>query len=110
MTHRSAILDPAAIGGLLRAIDSFDGQPTTRAALQLAAYLFVRPGELRHAEFARRFIHSELDAGCEDPESRSFLAGFLEDIMRRRAELLAAVLTIWRWARQNATDLDRGSY
>jgi integrase len=35
----------------LRAIDGFDGQPTTRAALRLAAYVFVRPGELRHAEW-----------------------------------------------------------
>jgi integrase len=49
--HRSAIIDPAGIGALLRAIDGFDGQPTTRAALRLAAYAFVRPGELRHAEW-----------------------------------------------------------
>jgi integrase len=51
VTHRPTILDPAAIGALLRAIDGFDGQLTTRTALQLAAYLFVRPGELRHAEW-----------------------------------------------------------
>jgi integrase len=51
VTHRSAILDPAGIGALLRAIDGFDGQPTTRAALRLMAYVFVRPGELRHAEW-----------------------------------------------------------
>jgi len=50
--HRSAIVDPTAIGALLRAIDGFDGQPTTRAALRLAALVFVRPGELRHAEWA----------------------------------------------------------
>jgi integrase len=51
VTHRAAIVEPAAIGALLRAIDGFDGQPTTRAALRLAAYVFVRPGELRHAEW-----------------------------------------------------------
>jgi integrase len=51
VTHRAAIVDPAGIGGLLRAIDGFDGQPTTHAALRLAAYVFVRPGELRHAEW-----------------------------------------------------------
>jgi integrase len=56
--HRAAIVDPAGIGALLRAIDGFDGQPTTRAALRLAAYVFVRPGELRHAEW-REF---DLDA------------------------------------------------
>ena len=51
VTHRSAIVDPLGIGALLRAIDGFDGQPTTRAALCLLAYVFVRPGELRHAEW-----------------------------------------------------------
>jgi len=35
----------------LRAVDDLDGQPTTRAALQLIALTFVRPGELRHAEW-----------------------------------------------------------
>ena len=51
VSHRPTIVDPAGIGALLRAIDGFDGQPTTRAALQLAAHVFVRPGELRHAEW-----------------------------------------------------------
>jgi integrase len=51
VNHRAAIVDPAGIGALLRAIDGFDGQPTTHAALRLAPYVFVRPGELRHAEW-----------------------------------------------------------
>lgn len=51
VTHRAAITDKKALGGLLRAIDSFDGQSTTRAALQLIAALFPRPGELRAAEW-----------------------------------------------------------
>ena len=51
VTHRAAILDPKKFGGLLRGIDSFDGQPTTIAALTLMALLFPRPGELRHAEW-----------------------------------------------------------
>jgi hypothetical protein len=49
--HRATILEPTAIGALLRAIERFDGQPTTRAALRLAPLVFVRPGELRHAEW-----------------------------------------------------------
>jgi integrase len=49
--HRATIIEPSAIGELLRAIEGFDGQPTTRAALRLAPLLFVRPGELRHAEW-----------------------------------------------------------
>lgn len=49
--HRAAIVEPKAIGGLLRAIDGYDGQRTTQAALRLMALVFVRPGELRAAEW-----------------------------------------------------------
>jgi len=49
--HRAAITEPAAFGKLLRAIDRYDGQVTTVAALQLMALLFCRPGELRKAEW-----------------------------------------------------------
>jgi hypothetical protein len=59
-------------------------------------------------DLARRFIYAEFDARCEDPESRPFAAGFLDNIMGDRAELLAAVLTIWRWGRQSYAELDRG--
>lgn len=51
VSHRAAVLDPTEFGGMLRAIDGFQGQPTTRAALQLMALLFVRPGELRFAKW-----------------------------------------------------------
>ena len=50
--HRAAIIDPNKIGILLRDIEQFDGYPTTHAALRLAPLLFVRPGELRHAEWS----------------------------------------------------------
>jgi integrase len=50
--HYSAILDPVAFGGLLRAIEGFTGQPTTKAALQLMALLACRHGELRRATWA----------------------------------------------------------
>lgn len=50
--HHAAILDPDGVGGLLRAIDGFDGLPTTKWALQLAPHVFVRPGELRMAEWS----------------------------------------------------------
>jgi integrase len=52
VTPRAAITGAHRFGGLLRAIDNFDGQPTTRAALKLMALLFPRPGELRTAEWA----------------------------------------------------------
>lgn len=47
-----AITNPAKVGELLRAIGAYDGQPTTRVALRLAPYVFLRPGELRKAEWA----------------------------------------------------------
>ena len=50
--HHAAILDPAEFGGLLRAIDSFEGQPATLWALKIAPHVFVRPGELRQAEWS----------------------------------------------------------
>lgn len=51
VTHRAAILKPAAVGALLRAIDGYTGQPSTTLALRLAPHVFVRPGELRQAEW-----------------------------------------------------------
>lgn len=55
--HLAAILEPKRVGELLRAIDGYEGQglSITRIALQLSPYVFVRPGELRRAEW------SELD-------------------------------------------------
>jgi len=50
--HHAAIIEPVGVGALLRAIDGFDGHPTTKWALQLAPHVFVRPGELRRAEWA----------------------------------------------------------
>ena len=51
-SHLAAITDPHAIGGLLRAMDAYQGSFVTRCALRLAPLLFVRPGELRQAEWA----------------------------------------------------------
>lgn len=50
--HFAAITEPRRIGELLRAIDNYAGQPSTEYALKLAPLLFVRPGELRGAEWA----------------------------------------------------------
>ena len=49
--HHAAVTDPVKIGQLLRAIEGFSGQPVTHAALKLAPLVFVRPGELRAAEW-----------------------------------------------------------
>jgi integrase len=52
ITHHASLTDPKKVGALLRAIDGFDGHPATLAALKLAALTFVRPGELRAAEWS----------------------------------------------------------
>lgn len=49
--HHASIKEPKAIGALLRAIDDYDGSPVTKCALRLAPMVFVRPGELRRAEW-----------------------------------------------------------
>jgi integrase len=49
--HHASVTDPNEVGALLRAIDGFKGTFVTRCALQLSPMLFVRPGELRHAEW-----------------------------------------------------------
>lgn len=48
----AAITDPAKAGALLRAIDGYDGSFIVKCAMRLAPLVFVRPGELRHAEWA----------------------------------------------------------
>lgn len=50
--HRAAIIEPKAFGGLLRAIATYEGAPETKAALELMALTFARPGELRTAEWS----------------------------------------------------------
>ena len=57
--HHAAIIEPKRAGELLRAMADYRGQPVTRAALQLAALVFQRPGEIRKAEWAE----FDLDAG-----------------------------------------------
>ena len=50
-THLASIIEPTAVGGLLRACDDYQGSFVTKCALRLAPLVFVRPGELRKAEW-----------------------------------------------------------
>jgi integrase len=87
VTHRATIVEPRAIGALLRAIDGFEGHASTRYALGLAPLVFVRPGELRKAEWA--------EFNLEDAEWRIAAAKMK---MRRphRVPLAPQALTILR--------------
>jgi integrase len=57
VTHMASITEPARVGEMLRAFEAFTGTFPVQCALKLAPMLFVRPGELRTAEWA----HVDLD-------------------------------------------------
>jgi integrase len=50
--HHASITDPAEVGELLRAVEGFRGTFSVLCALRLAPLVFVRPGELRKAEWS----------------------------------------------------------
>ncbi len=50
--HHASITDPKAVAQLLRAIDGYQGAFMVLCALRIAPLVFVRPGELRHAEWS----------------------------------------------------------
>ncbi|MEX2575439.1 MAG: integrase arm-type DNA-binding domain-containing protein [Halofilum sp. (in: g-proteobacteria)] len=65
--HFSAITDPDKLGGLLRAIEAFEGTPPVRGALRLAPYLLLRPGELRQMEWSELDLEGAL---CSIPAGK----------------------------------------
>ncbi len=65
-------------------------------------------GLLLSEDLARRFVVVELDAHMEDPEARSFRGDRLAETLAARATLLGALLTIWRWGRQQGDALPHG--
>ncbi len=58
--NHAAITDPKEVGELLRAIDGYEGQPSTHYALRLAPHVFVRPGELRQADWSEFDLESAI--------------------------------------------------
>lgn len=57
--HMAAVLEPLQAGALMRSIAAYEGQPVTRAALELSALLFQRPGNIR----AMAWADVDLDGG-----------------------------------------------
>ena len=69
--HYATITKPEEIGTLLRAINDYQGYFPTKCALQLAPLLFVRPGELRNAEWREiNFIKREWRIPAEKMKMR----------------------------------------
>lgn len=85
--HLAAIVDEGSVGPLLRAIDSYGGTFVVKCALRLAPLVFVRPGELRHAEW------QEIDLQCAEwliPADRMKMGlQHLVPLSRQSVELLA---------------------
>lgn len=80
--HRAAITDERQLGGLLRAIDEFDGWPTIKAALLFTALTCARPGEVRSAR------RSEIDfakAAWRIPAERSKMRRHLDVPLSQQA-------------------------
>jgi hypothetical protein len=76
--------------------------------LNASAFMILTGNGLTVSEdLARRFIAVDLDPRTENPEARPFKTNIRAEVMFRRKELLAALLTIWRWGRI-ATDTKVG--
>ena len=58
--HLAAITNSQQVGPLMRAIEGCEGHTVTKAALKLAPHVFVRPGELRHAEWTEISFENSL--------------------------------------------------
>ena len=68
--------------------------------LNASAFVILTGNGLTVSEdLARRFLLVELDPRTEDPEARPFKTDIRAEIRANRSELLAALLTIWRWGR-----------
>ena len=80
--HFAAVTEPKAVGELLRTLDGYQGSFTVACALRLAPLVFVRPGELRKAEWADidleaaewRYIVTKTDTAHIVPLSRQAVA------------------------------------
>jgi hypothetical protein len=76
--------------------------------LNASAFVILTGNGLTVSEdLARRFVAVDFDARTEDPEARPFATDIRIEVTQRRTELLAALLTIWRWGRI-ATDIKSG--
>ncbi len=96
--HRAAVTDPTKLGELLRAIDAYQGTPVVRAALALAPLVFLRPGELRKAEWAE----FDLDRCDLDDSSRAHMKGRLKAKLNGPAHVVRVLPAnlhelIWRF-------------
>jgi hypothetical protein len=84
------------------------GKTEMRGIKSTALVTVTGNGTLLAEDLVRRFIACHLDSQLEEAYLREFEPGFGKKLIRHKSELLAAVLTIWRWGRQNFTRFDKG--
>jgi hypothetical protein len=76
--------------------------------LNATAFVILTGNGLTVSEdLARRFVAVDFDPRTEDPEARPFKVDIRAEVTARRQELLAALLTIWRWGRM-ASSIEAG--
>lgn len=96
--HFASITEPVAVAALLRSIDSYHGSVITRTALRLAPLVFVRPGELRHAEWTEISLYAaEWRIPAEKMKARVL---HVVPLSRQAVELLTEIQTLTgKWGR-----------
>jgi len=110
----AAITDPAKAGALLRAIDGYDGSFIVKCAMRLAPLVFVRPGELRHAEWAEiDFDRAEWNIPAEKMKMKEShlvpLSKQAMDILRELEPLTAAGRYVFPGGRSVARPLSNNA-
>jgi hypothetical protein len=77
--------------------------------LNASAFVILTGNGLTVSEDLARRIAVDFDPRTEDPERRRFTTDILAEVSKRRAELLAALLTIWRWGRSTSSRASRSA-
>ena len=90
--HYGAIIEAQRAGELLRAIDGYEGQYVTKLAMQLSPHVFVRPGELRHAEWSE--VDMEAGLWTIPPGKTKMRKAHQVPLSRQSVELLREIHTI----------------
>lgn len=90
--NHPSVKTPAEIGALLRAIDGYNGHVLTLNALKLCPLVFVRPGELRHAEWAE--MNLDADEWRIPAEKMKMGVTHIVPLSRQAKAILSEVQTI----------------
>ncbi len=85
----AAITDPVKLGGLLRAIEGYDGHPQTRAALNVLAMVWTRPGVLRTMEWSE--LNLDTATWNIPAKKMKMRAAFIVPLSRQAVEVLRSL-------------------